>query len=139
MVKSFFIYSNNKNKDKAIYTYSKNYMFLTSSSTLASWPLSSETRAFSSFFFCSKMAASLWVAIFFISLAAPPVPAGINRPTITFSLRPMSLSLFPWVDASVNTLVVSWKDAAEMKLLVWRLAFVIPSRTGPPFAGSYPF
>ena len=36
MVKSFFIYSNNKNKDKAIYNYSKNYMFLTSSSTLAS-------------------------------------------------------------------------------------------------------
>ena len=50
-----------------------------------------------------------------------PVPAGISRPTITFSFNPIRLSVLPATAASVSTLVVSWKDAAEMKLLVCRL------------------
>ena len=33
---------------------------------------------------------------------------------ITFSLKPLSQSTLPSVDASVKTRVVSWKDAAEM-------------------------
>ena len=45
----------------------------------------------------------------------PPVPAGMRRPTMTFSLRPSSVSILPCVAASVRTRVVSWKDAAEMK------------------------
>ena len=45
---------------------------------------------------------------------AAPVPAGMRRPTITFSLRPSSLSTLPLTAASVRTRVVSWNDAAEM-------------------------
>jgi len=36
-----------------------------------------------------------------------PVPAGISLPTITFSFNPNSLSFFPFIAASVRTLVVS--------------------------------
>jgi hypothetical protein len=43
-----------------------------------------------------------------------PVPAGIRRPTMTFSFRPRSSSRLPMMAASVSTRVVSWKDAAEM-------------------------
>ena len=42
------------------------------------------------------------------------------------------------IAASVNTLVVSWKDAADKKLSVASDAFVIPSRTLCPFAGIFP-
>jgi hypothetical protein len=42
----------------------------------------------------------------------------MRRPTITFSLRPSSVSTLPWTAASVRTRVVSWNDAAEMKLRV---------------------
>ena len=59
-----------------------------------------------------------------------PVPAGISRPTITFSLRPDKVSILPIVAASVKTFVVSWKDAAEINDDVWRLAFVIPNKIG---------
>ena len=45
----------------------------------------------------------------------PPVPAGMRRPTMTFSLRPSSVSILPCTAASVRTRVVSWKEAAEMK------------------------
>ena len=45
-----------------------------------------------------------------------------------FSLSPFSSSLAPRTAASVSTLVVSWKDAAEMKDSVVKLAFVIPRR-----------
>ena len=55
----------------------------------------------------------------------PPVPAGIRRPTMTFSLRPSSESALPLTAASVRTRVVSWNDAAEMKERVWRLALVL--------------
>ena len=68
----------------------------------------------------------------------PPVPAGISRPTMTFSFRPSSVSALPLTAASVSTRVVSWNEAAEMKLRVCRLALVIPSRTGTPVAGSLP-
>ena len=67
-----------------------------------------------------------------------PVPAGIRRPMITFSLRPRSQSLFPSIAASVRTRVVSWKEAAEMKLSVLRDALVIPSKTGVNSAGAPP-
>jgi len=36
-----------------------------------------------------------------------PVPAGIKRPTITFSFNPDNLSTFPFIAESVRTLVVS--------------------------------
>ena len=49
------------------------------------------------------------------SWKAMPVPAGISRPTMTFSFRPRSSSRLPMMAASVSTRVVSWKDAAEMK------------------------
>jgi hypothetical protein len=55
-----------------------------------------------------------------------PVPAGIRRPTITFSLRPVKASIRPDTEASVRTRVVSWKEAAEMNEFVCRLALVIP-------------
>ncbi len=40
--------------------------------------------------------------------------------------------------ASVRTLVVSWNEAAEMKLSVERLALVMPSSSGSAVAGSPP-
>ncbi|MNX90539.1 hypothetical protein D3C86_1225940 [compost metagenome] len=40
------------------------------------------------------------------------------------------MSFLPWTEASVRTRVVSWKDAAEMKLRVCSDALVMPSRTG---------
>ena len=55
-----------------------------------------------------------------------PVPAGISLPKSTFSFRPISGSIFPLIAASVRTLVVSWKDAADRKEFVAREAFVIP-------------
>jgi hypothetical protein len=71
--------------------------------------------------------------------SAPPVPAGISRPTITFSFSPTSLSRLPCTEASVSTRVVSWNDAAEMKLRVCRLALVMPSRIGSPLRRARPF
>ena len=38
---------------------------------------------------------------------AKPVPAGIKRPTMTFSLSPRNSSCFPVTEASVRTRVVS--------------------------------
>ena len=38
--------------------------------------------------------------------------------------------------ASVRTFVVSWNDAAEMKLSVERLAFVMPIRSGSAAGGA---
>ena len=40
------------------------------------------------------------------------------------------MSSLPLTEASVRTRVVSWNEAAEIKLLVCNDAFVIPSRTG---------
>ena len=60
----------------------------------------------------------------------PPVPAGISRPTITFSFRPSSASALPFTAASVSTRVVSWKEAAEMNERVCSDALVMPSSTG---------
>jgi len=55
-----------------------------------------------------------------------PVPAGMSRPMITFSFRPFNRSTAPWMLASVSTLVVSWKEAAETQLSVLSEALVIP-------------
>ncbi len=59
-----------------------------------------------------------------------PVPAGIKWPRITFSLRPTRWSVSPARAASVSTLVVSWKLAAEMKLLLCTDALVMPKQLG---------
>src|SRR5512132_4318129 len=67
-----------------------------------------------------------------------PVPAGISRPTMTFSFRPDRLSVLPDTAASVSTRVVSWNDAAEMNDRVCRLALVIPWRTGSASAALSP-
>ena len=58
-----------------------------------------------------------------------PVPAGISLPTTTFSLSPLKWSFLPVTAASVKTLVVSWKDAADINESVANDAFVIPSNT----------
>ena len=52
---------------------------------------------------------------------------------ITFSLKPRRRSTLPSVAASVRTRVVSWNDAAEMKLSVSSEALVMPSSTGARF------
>ena len=69
---------------------------------------------------------------------AMPVPAGISRPTMTFSFRPRSSSRLPMIAASVSTRVVSWNDAAEMKLSVDSDALVMPSSTSACVAGILP-
>ena len=43
-------------------------------------------------------------------------------------MRPLSLSIFPVTAASVRTLVVSWKDAADTNESVASEALVIPRR-----------
>ena len=58
-----------------------------------------------------------------------PVPAGISLPIITFSFKPLNQSDLPSIAASVRTLVVSWNEAAEIKLSVLRDAIVIPNYT----------
>ena len=57
---------------------------------------------------------------------------------MTFSLKPRRRSTLPSVAASVRTRVVSWKDAAEMKLSVSSEALVMPSSTGVASAGLPP-
>ena len=57
-----------------------------------------------------------------------PVPAGIKWPQITFSFIPSSLSILPLIAASFKTFVVSWKEAADIKLDVCKAARVIPWR-----------
>ncbi len=49
---------------------------------------------------------------------------------------PSSESLLPLMAASLSTLVVSWKDAAEMKLEVCRAARVMPCRICSLVAGT---
>ena len=67
-----------------------------------------------------------------------PVPTGISLPMITFSFRPIKLSILPLMAASVRTFVVSWKEAAERNELVAKAAFVMPSSTCLPSASSLP-
>ena len=57
---------------------------------------------------------------------------------ITFSFNPIKSSSLPLIAASVNTLVVSWNDAADKKLSVAREAFVIPNNALLPVAGRFP-
>ena len=59
-----------------------------------------------------------------------------NHTPIIFS--PCRVSFLPLMAASVRTLVVSWKDAADRKELVAREAFVIPSRMCSASAGLPP-
>src|SRR5213075_1823484 len=69
---------------------------------------------------------------------ARPVPAGMRRPTITFSFRPRSTSRLPMIAASVSTRVVSWNEAAEMNESVESEALVIPSSMCSYTAGCLP-
>ena len=61
----------------------------------------------SCFLSSSNLALSCSRACLSHSILVKPVPAGTSLPTITFSFRPSSLSTFPLIEASVNTLVVS--------------------------------
>ena len=61
-----------------------------------------------------------------LSSSGKPVPAGINLPNATFSFKPKRLSVLDAVAASVKTLVVSWKEAAEINDSVWSEALVFP-------------
>jgi hypothetical protein len=54
---------------------------------------------------------------------------------MTFSLMPRRSSVLPQMAASVSTLVVSWKEEAEMKDSVDSEALVIPSNIGSATAG----
>ncbi len=65
-----------------------------------------------------------------------PVAAGISLPMITFSLRPLSVSFLPSSAASVSTLVVSWKEAAERNESVFSDALVIPRMISSNWACS---
>src|SRR3989344_6246150 len=58
-----------------------------------------------------------------------PVPAGINRPIMTFSLSPRRESTPPLMAFSMSTRLVFWNDAAESQLLVRSDTSVIPSTT----------
>src|SRR5581483_7995514 len=83
-----------------------------------------------------------WLAFFDqfdLSMRGEP-GAGWNQVTHDYvSLKPRNLSTLPNVAASVRTRVVSWNEAAEMKLSVSSDAFVIPSKTGTASAGLPPF
>ena len=57
---------------------------------------------------------------------------------MTFSFKPWSVSTLPLIAASVKTLVVSWKDAAERNESLSRAAFVIPRINGLATAGCFP-
>jgi hypothetical protein len=57
---------------------------------------------------------------------------------VTFSFSPRRWSIFPEIDASVSTRVVSWNDAADMNGSVESDAFVIPSSMGYAVAGRPP-
>jgi len=58
--------------------------------------------------------------------------------TMTFSFNPRKKSVLPDAAASVNTLVVSWKLADEIKLSVVKETFVIPNKSGVAIA-IFPF
>ena len=51
---------------------------------------------------------------------------------MTFSLSPRRSSILPFTDASVSTRVVSWNEAAEMKLSVESEALRDPEQQGLP-------
>jgi hypothetical protein len=57
---------------------------------------------------------------------------------ITFSFKPLNLSSLPSHAASVSTLVVSWKEAADSQLSVLNDALVIPRSNGSADAGVPP-
>ena len=82
--------------------------------------------------------ASFSAASFCHLILVCPVPAGISRPTITFSFNPLSLSTLPLIAASVSTLVVSWNDAAEINEFVCSDALVIPNKILSAMAGFFP-
>ena len=56
-----------------------------------------------------------------------------------FSFNPSSVSIFPRIAASVSTLVVSWKLAAERKESALSEALVIPKITGLTAGSLRPF
>ncbi len=88
--------------------------------------------------FWARISVSRIAATLRSLVIAAPVPAGMRRPTMTFSFRPSSVSTLPLTAASVRTRVVSWNEAAEMNERVCRLALVMPSRTGVPVASFLP-
>src|SRR3989344_1414688 len=78
----------------------------------------------------------------FYSSALPfflkPVPAGIKRPMMTFSLRPRRLSTPPLMAFSMSTRLVFWKDAADSQLLVRSDTSVMPRATDSALASLAP-
>src|SRR6266567_952551 len=86
----------------------------------------------------SRMSASRLTATSRTWPIMAPVPAGISRPTMTFSLSPSRVSTLPFTAASVSTRVVSWNEAAEMNERVCSEALVIPNSTGCALAGLRP-
>ena len=64
-----------------------------------------------------------------------PCPPGSAGRRSRSPSGPIRLSILPAVAASVSTRVVSWNEAAEMKLLVCSEALVMPCSTGIACAG----
>ena len=62
----------------------------------------------------------------------------MSLPMMTFSLSPRRVSVLPSMAASVSTLVVSWKEAADRKLSVASEALVMPRMTCSASAGWPP-
>ena len=62
----------------------------------------------------------------------------MSLPIITFSFKPLNQSDLPSIAASVRTLVVSWNEAAYIKLSVLSEALVIPNKTGVNSDGAPP-
>ena len=85
----------------------------------------------------SNLALSCSLACLSHSILVKPVPAGTNLPTITFSFNPSNVSVLPLIEASVKTLVVSWKEAAEINEFVCNEALVIPNKTLSKIAGFF--
>ena len=94
-----------------------------------SWPISSSACSSASRSYASRTIGSAG-AISICRYRFRPVAAGISFPMITFSFSPSRRSIFPSIEASVSTLVVSWKDAAERNDSVASDAFVMPRMSG---------
>ena len=74
-----------------------------------------------------------------LGLPLNPVPAGINLPIITFSLRPSNLSSVPRTAELIRILVVCWNDAADKNPPRLKATSVIPIINGTAFASISPF
>ena len=86
---------------------------------------------------CWAQVGPRWTSIATSRYCFTPVPAGMRRPMMTFSFKPMSWSFLPRTAASVRTRVVFWNDAAERNDSVASDASVMPRRIQVAVASLY--